>query len=89
MRGDCANVIALFILDGVRQSCRGESKDYLQSLCMQLPDENCLPALKQPEEEKKECSEYEFKCDGNRCVHGLSVCDFARDCEDATDELHW
>lgn len=76
------------VVDGVGESCTGRSKDILQSFCMKLPEEDCLPALKLPYREDK-CGKYEISCDGDRCVNGLAVCDLERDCEDAKDERYW
>lgn len=66
--------------------CRGASRDYLESICMQLPEEDCLPAL--PMNDSK-CTEDEFDCGDGQCVHGLQLCDHKFDCKSGADELKW
>lgn len=79
------NVI-LFI-DAVWQQCSGESRDYLETLCTQLPDENCFDG-REPRKPGN-CGEYEFDCGNDQCVSGLGVCDRERDCATSADEIGW
>ena len=73
--------------DGVREGgCSGPSRDYLESLCMMLPDEKCLPA---PEMNKTDCSDIEFDCGNGQCIPGLKLCDNGFDCYNGADELEW
>ena len=79
-------ISANFITDGIRDGCRGASRDYLESICMQLPEKDCLPAL--PMNDSK-CTEDEFDCGDGQCVHGLQLCDHKFDCKSGADELKW
>ena len=65
--------------------CSGPSRDYLESLCMMLPDEKCLPAVVG----ELGCSENEFQCGDGKCVSSLAVCNREVDCCDASDEVGW
>ncbi|KAF6017572.1 hypothetical protein EB796_024123 [Bugula neritina] len=73
-------------LDGVRYSCNGEGRDYLESLCMKLPDEECLPAIASP---VQPCGEHEFSCGDGQCIPGLGVCNNKYECLSGADEEEW
>lgn len=78
----------VFIADGVQHNCDGESRDYLESVCMKLPDcGDCYPGryadLLQP------CEKDEFHCGDGQCVHGHQLCDRQFDCANGADELKW
>lgn len=76
-----------FVTGGVRELCEGESRDYLESVCMMLPDDDeCYSGKK--EEQEKPCGPEEFAC-GDECVHGSAICDRKFDCRDHSDELKW
>ena len=74
------------VVDGVRYSCHGEGRDYLESLCMKLPDEECLPAIASP---VQPCGEYEFSCGDGQCIPGLGVCNNKYECLSGADEKEW
>lgn len=77
------------ILDGVRQSCEGETKTSLEELCMKLPAEgDCNPG--RIDYETNACDDaLEFPCGDGQCVHGLQWCDRKLDCRNGADELRW
>lgn len=74
------------IAEGIRSGCRGEARDYLEEICMELPEEKCLPA---PTKEKGRCSEIEFDCEDGQCIPGLGLCDRKYHCRNGADELKW
>jgi len=55
-------------IDGVRGICHGEGRDYLESLCMKLPEQDCLPVLDSP---AHYCGEHEFSCGDGQCIETL------------------
>jgi len=67
----------------VREGCRGSSRDYLESICMQLPEKDCLPAI----EDSTKCGEDEFSCGDGQCIPGLLLCDNQYHCSNGADEL--
>ena len=82
-----ANICFLIcVAEGIREGCRGPARDYLESICMQLPEEQCLTA---PETNETQCSDIEFDCGNGLCIPGLKVCDNGFDCHNGADELEW
>lgn len=73
--------------EGVWQQCSGDSRDYLETLCMQLPDEDCFAGDEKRAPSK--CDKYEFDCGLDQCVSGLGICDRQRDCATSADEIGW
>ena len=73
------------IVEGVSKDCEGDAKDYLEKLCMKLPDDKCIGG---PDEVSK-CEEDEFDCGNGQCIHGLGVCDTKYQCRNGADELEW
>lgn len=73
-------------IDGVRGICHGEGRDYLESLCMKLPEQDCLPVLDSP---AHYCGEHEFSCGDGQCIETLAVCDYKFDCLNGQDEVNW
>ena len=39
-----------------------------------------------PDDEYRECSESEFRCDNQKCIQGKWRCDYDDDCGDQSDE---
>jgi hypothetical protein len=76
----------LCVLDGVRESCHGKSRDQLEKICMRLPEDMCLSA---PYMERPMCEEHEWDCGDGQCIHGLGVCDNKYQCMNGADELEW
>ena len=74
------------LADGVAKSCSGDGRQYLESLCDKLPEEDCLPGM--PEKENP-CDEHEFHCGDGQCIPGLGVCDYKYQCMNGADELKW
>ena len=71
---------------GVREACTNEtSRRALEQICMQLPEDDCLPLGTNP----YGCREDEFDCGDGQCVHGLQLCDHKFDCKSGADELKW
>ena len=78
-----------FVVAGVEASCSGDGKAFLQDLCMQMPEEGCLPGDAMDMMPEKKCDEHEFACGDGQCVHGLTLCDHKFDCRNGADELRW
>jgi len=76
--------VALFQKQSV--SCHGEGRDYLESLCMKLPEEECLPAIESP---VQPCADHEFSCGDGQCIPDVKLCDGVFDCCDFSDESQW
>lgn len=74
------------ISDFSLESCDGESKVFLDSICMKLPEEKCLPAGYIG---NGGCGEHEFHCGDGQCIHGLGVCDEKYQCLNGHDESLW
>jgi hypothetical protein len=74
-----------FFAEGVREGCHGESRDYLEKLCMRLPNERCLPAP----DSSSMCEEHEFDCGDGKCIRGLGICDNKYQCMTGADETMW
>ena len=81
-----ANMSIRSIAEGIREHCYGVHRDYLESLCMELPEEMCLEA---PETNMTRCGEHEFDCGDGKCIHGLGLCDGKYQCMTGADELMW
>ena len=73
-------------VDEVWKTCRGESREYLQKLCMKLPEKDCIG---EPMNNMTRCEEDEFDCGNGQCIHGLGVCDRKYQCMNGADELKW
>ena len=66
-------------------NCEGDSKAYLESVCMKLPEDNCMGDTNQ----LSRCGEYEFDCGDGQCIPGVGVCDGKYQCMNGADELGW
>ena len=75
-----------WIVDETRKSCEGESRKYLEMLCMKLPEEHCIDG---PMNNISRCEEDEFNCGNGQCIHGLGVCDRKYQCMNGADEHEW
>ncbi len=69
----------------MREGCKGEARDTLESLCMKLPTDRCLPGVGMD----GRCDEHEFSCGDGQCIHGLGVCDHKYQCMNGADEINW
>ena len=79
----------MFVAEGVRDLCDGESEEFLESVCMKLPaDDKCYSGREEWRREDA-CDLYEFECGNHECIDGLKVCDRKFDCSDHSDELRW
>ena len=66
-------------------NCEGDSKTYLESVCMKLPEDNCMGDMNQ----LSRCGEYEFDCGDGQCIPGPGVCDGKYQCMNGADENMW
>lgn len=69
------------------QSCSGNDKTYLESLCNKLPNDKCVYAP--PANETQRCDENEFDCGYGECIPGMQLCDKIYQCKNGADELDW
>jgi len=70
----------------VAERCDGDSRAYLESICMKLPEEKCVGA---DDMSSGPCGTDEFHCGDGQCVHGLDLCDYKYACKNGADELRW
>lgn len=76
-----------YIVEFIRGGCKGEGKKFLENICMQLPEEECISHP--PSMNYSRCGEDEFDCGNGQCIPGLGLCDHKYQCLNGADELRW